>query len=307
MGMKQKCDPVPLAALADQTTPESSQDSGNAAAAKPLPFEVRELRAQGPNLPVGLVVGGQRSRLFRLRPFKLKQEKALAKLREKAKGGTVGQFVCDALASMVQTLGPHNFDAMKEGERQIAINQLTMADVLYLWVYMRFDALGEEPVAMTIRCRSCTNEYKWFGDLGSMDVRVLHDSTIDTSRTYKLRDGVAFAGAERHVLKLDMMKWDFFSRNFNNKDSQSALAIMGSIVGIEGVDRNPFQMTENDLDEMSKFDIGGITRDIEDNTVGPQMDIEPQCPSCNHKSRMMLDWGYESFFSRSALPTRMTP
>ncbi len=282
----------------------------SAALASPVPFVVKTLAEWGPNLPIGVAMSGAaRVRPFRVRPFKMKQEKALAALRDDAKGNSIGTFVADALALMLQTVGPHNFDNMKDGERQLTVNQLSMPDVLYLYLYLRYDALGDEPVVMLVRCPSCTTEYRWYGDLGSMNVRVVPDDKSELTRSYQLRDPMQFRGKTVSTLKLGLIKWDVFSRpEFQQRGSMQNATIAASIVGMEGIDAIPgtFMVTNDDLDDMTKFDMSGLIGDIESHTPGPQLDVEPECPSCQHKQRMMLDWSWDSFFARSARPSTST-
>lgn len=276
-------------------------------AAQPAAFVTKTIAELGSNLPVGIgIAGAPRVRPFRVRPYKMKQEKALARLRDEAKGNSIGTFVADALSLMLQTVGPHNFDTMKDGERQLVINQMCMPDVLYMYMYLRYAALGDEPVVMLVRCPSCSTEYRWYGDLGSMDVKVVESETADLTRPYELRDEMQFRGKTATKLKLGLIKWDTFGRpEFQNRGSMQGAAITASIVGVDGFDTIPgtFQVSLDELDDMSKFDMSGLTRDIENNTPGPQLDITPECPACQHKQRMMLDWGWDSFFARSARPS----
>lgn len=270
-------------------------------------FEVVTLGQLGANLPMGIVVAGQRVRPFRLRPFKLKQEKAIAKLRDDAKGSTFGKFVCQVMSMMVQTLGPHNFDTMKEHEKMLAVNQLDMPDVIYLYLYLRYEALRNEPVKMHIRCPACSNEYDWYGDMGTIDVKKVRDDDLDLVTIYKLQDAIEIRSKTISELKLAPIKWGMFSRpGFDQKNSQGALLIQSSIVGAVGIDGPTFMMGDNELDELTKFDMSGITSHIEDHTPGAQLDIDPKCPACNYQSRMMLDWSWEHFFARSAQPTPST-
>lgn len=299
MSMKQRYKPERVDAPAlTVVTDESGAESAQAK------FVLKTLGELGPNLPVGVSVqGAPRSRAFRVRPYKMKQEKALAVLRDEAKGNNIGSFVSDALALMLQTVGPHNFDGMKDGERQLVINQLSMPDVLYLYLYLRYSALGDEPVVMLVRCQSCTTEYRWYGDLGSMEVKVVEDDKSDLTRTYELRDPMQFRGKEVSKLKLGLISWNLFSRpEFQSRGSMQNATIMASIVGVHGIDAIPgtFQVGSSDLDDMTKYDMTGLIRDIEVNTPGPQLDVTPECPSCQHKQKMMLDWSWDSFFARSA-------
>jgi hypothetical protein len=271
-------------------------------------FTLTTLGELGTNLPVGIAAGDSapRVRPFRLRPFNMKLEKELAKVRERmkqnAKGNTGGSFVRTALAMMVQTIGPHNFDAMKVPERELVINQLSMPDVIYMYFYARHNALDSEPVLMNIGCSSCKTQYRWFGDLASMDVKVLDDKAAIT-RTYELRDPLTIRGKTCKILTLGLIKWDSFCQPaFANQDSLQSAAITASIHGIVGFDQalGTFQLLDTDLDEMTKVDMNRLSANIEEYTPGPQMDITPQCPVCKHEQRMMLDWSWDNFFSRSA-------
>lgn len=272
---------------------------------------IKSLAELGPNLPVGVESNGQRVRPFRVRPFKMKQEKALARMRDEHKAQSVGTFVADTLAMMLQTVGPHNFDAMKDGERQVHISQMLMADVFYLYFYLRYSAMGpDEPVVMVVKCPACKTDYRWYGDLGSMDVRIIPDDKCALTRTYELKHPIQFRGKEVSKLTLGPIKWDVFCRpEFQDRASKQDAVIAASIVGAEGIDAIPgtFQLADGDLDDLDMFDISGLVRDIEQNTPGPQMDIEPECPNCKHQQRMMLDWSWTNFFSRSPLPSHGSP
>jgi len=305
MSMKQRFKPESVRASSAPALQIVQDDP--AAPAKPK-FSLQTLAQLGPNLPIGVSIpGGERSRAFRVRPYKMKHEKALAELRNEAKGVNIGKFVADVLALMLQTVGPHNFDTMKDGDRQLAINQLSMPDVLYLYLYLRYDALGDEPVMMQVKCPNCSDEYRWYGDLGTLEVKVITDGTSDLTRIYSMRDKMAFRGKEVDKLKLGLIKWDAFQRpEFQKVSSMQNATITASIIGIEGLEYVPgtFQMASDDLDDMSKYDMAGLIRDIEENTPGPQLAVEPQCPTCKYEARMMIDWSWDSFFARSARPSQ---
>lgn len=270
-------------------------------------YVTKTLAEQGPNLPVGVETPDGRVTTFRVRPFKMKQEKLLAQMRDEQKSASIGTFVANTLAMMIQTVGPHNFDAMKDGERQLVINRLTMPDTLYLYLYLRYDALGaDEPVVMLVRCPTCKAEFKWYGDLGSMDVKAVADNRVDLTRTYTLRDPMQFRGKEVKAVKLGMLQWGALSRpEFQDRASAQDATITASIIGMEGIDAIPgtFQIGSNELDDMTKFDMAGLVRDIEEHTPGPQLDITPECPACKNSHKLMLDWSWNSFFARSPRPS----
>lgn len=288
------------------TTPPLPASAVSSSGSEAAILAVREMSELGPHLPVGFEVPGEpRSRLFRLRPFRLKDEKHLGALREKGKGMTMGTFVNGVLSHMVQTVGPHSFDAMKERDRAMVVTNLYMADVLYMYLYLRYDALGaDEPVAMQLKCPSCRSDFLFKGDLGSVKVRVVGDEVRTLRRTYQLRDGVAINGRQTNVLYLEPLKWSAFERpefNVHNRAQREAATIRHSIVGCEGWDaKYPFIFTDNDMDELTKYDLEGLVDDIEAHSPGPQMTIEAECNVCRTSFRAMMDWSYDSFFSRSS-------
>lgn len=308
--MKQRYSPEVISADADMpqlsaATDPSAGESG-AAPVKPL-FELVELKDQGPNLPVGIVVNGKRVRPFRARPFRLKEEKELSKLKNEAKGMTIGKFVAEVISRMYATIGPHNLDSMKPAERLLTVCQLTMADVLYLYLYLRYEALGhDEPVVMKITCPACRVDYKWYGELGTMQVRVVPDDSLDLKRQCSLRDGIEIKGQPRKVVTLQPILWSaFLNKSFNGPQHESD-AVRGAICGAEGVDQNPLVLTDKEMDELTKRDLNELVRDIDEHSPGPSLRIEPECPACQYKALMVLDWGWETFFSPSVRPTRTT-
>jgi hypothetical protein len=301
----QNSEPTQPPAPSTQPVPGTTLSSSGSEATSG-PFELRELRDLGPQLPVGFEVPGEpaRSRLFRLRRFLLKDEKHLGGLREK-KGLTMGAFVNGVLAHMLHTVGPHSFDAMKERDRGPIITQMAMADVLYVYLYLRYEALGaDEPVAMQLKCPNCRVDFTFKGDLGSVAVRVVPDGTKSLRRSYQLRDGVMIQGRQTNMLYLEPLKWGAFERpefNIHNRALREAATVRHSIVGAEGWDsKYPFVFTDSDMDELTKYDLEGLIADIEENSPGPQMVIEAECATCRASFRAMMDWGYDSFFSRSS-------
>lgn len=304
--MKPSLAAVPISVLNAESDNVPTAANGFVTAETKSPFTMSELGKLGPNLPVGIMINGKRSRPFRLRPFRLKEEKEIAKLRQDAKAMTIGKFVLQVMSKMLMTIGPHNFDTMKEGERVLALCQLTMADMLYVYLYLRYEALGaDEPVGMKLKCPNCSGEYQWYGDLGTIEVQVVGDDVQSLDRDFELRDGVILRGEMRKKLKLGPFLWGtFLSPDFQDKSKQNTAVITASIVGVEGIDQNPFRIGDDELDELTKYDLNAVIDNIDNNTPGPKLRLEPTCPTCNYKTAIMLDWGYESFFSRSARVTR---
>lgn len=274
----------------------------------PVLMSVTTLGQLGSQLPVGVVNPGigKRVKPFRLRQFRMKQEKELGELRENGRGMSFGKFVSEVMAKMVQTVGHHTFDSMGEKERKLVLAQMTMADVLYMYVWLRHEAMGaDEPVVLPVTCPGCRHMFQVDADLGTLEVRTVPAEALDLRRTASLRDGLTIHGKQCSNLWLDAVPWRMAdSPAFMRPGEREALVINHSIVGAEGVDLNPFLMTDAELDEMTKFDLEGLMRDIDDNSPGPIMVVKSNCPACKSEVGRMIDWGYDSFFSRSSRRSR---
>ncbi len=269
----------------------------------PPEMRTTTLAELGSNMPVGILAGDKLVKPFRLRPFRLKEEKELGALREGTKGMTFGQFTSGVLSKMLISAGPYAFDGMKEQERRLAISQMVMADVLYMYLYLRYEALGaDEPVVMRCVCPACRHDFKMPADLGSLEVRVVPETAVDLRRRYQLRDSIEIQGKERKLLYLRPINWGVMedkSFALDNQAVREAKTLSASIVGCEGPVTNPLVISDNDLELMTKYDMEGIKSDIEENTPGPIMVLNSECPACKVPFQQMINWTYESFFTRS--------
>lgn len=151
-------------------------------------------------------------------------------------------------------------------------------------------------------CPNCRLQKNIDCDLGTMKVRTVQDDLQSTRRPYRMRDGLTIRGTETKVLYLDTMKWHHLERPefANDKAQREAMTIQCSVVGAEGITSNPFMITDSELDELTKYDLAGLTRDIEDNTPGPEMAVEHECERCQISWRLAINWAYDSFYNRSS-------
>lgn len=277
---------------------------------EPLPnMVIKTLKEQGPFLPVGYPGSGTRIRPFHLRPFRLKEERELASYRDKGKGMSIGKFVAGVMTRMVATVGPHSFDSMKEPERLLAISDLSMADVLYMYMWLRYEALGEEsPIVMKLGCPKCKADIDFNADLGTLEVRVVPDHVTTLRRELKLRDGFKIKGHHVDVVELEPIKWGTFLKpefNTANSGDREMETIRSSIVGAKGVKMSPLVIHDYEMDELTKYDVNLLTNDIEEHTPGPQMVVEPECSACGGESRQMINWqDFSGFFSMSSRPAK---
>ena len=59
-------------------------------------------------------------------------------------------------------------------------------------------------------------------------------------------------------------------------------------------------LTDQEMDELDKYDIEGIAALMDDHVVGPDMVVEGYCPKCGASFKWPIPWVYNSFFARSS-------
>lgn len=268
-------------------------------------YQLTTLGKLGSQLPIGIDVNGNFSKEIESKPWRFKEEKALGAYREENKGVNLGGFVTHMMGMMMARIGPHIFtEATTEPERTMIVNQLYMADVLYMYAYLRKVCLGRD-VDSSLSCPVCELKNDRVLDLDGLDVTTIDDPAA-LIQEVELFDGVKIFGEFRKHLQIRPPTWmvmqnqGMFSENIALR---TELLINECIIGAEGIDAgNPIVIVEPDMDEMTKRDIELLSATITD-TPGPRMAIELRCSRCKRKTLQLIDWQYDSFFS-SASPSQ---
>lgn len=256
----------------------------------------------GRTLPIGYLHGGRLHRNFALRPFKMKEERALQALR--AKKGSIGmaEFVSEVLSFMLTEFGPwSDFSTLSEAERKLVISQLYMADVMYMYVQLRIEAIGED-VTFKLQCPACRHSWKFTADLAETDVVV--SETADLAWRHDLRSPIKTARGEVSQLVIQPPRWSAMTsvrptrEGVNHGDVK--LHLIASAV------RHPlgmpdFALSVADLEELTKRDLEKLTRTVDEDSPGADLELEADCPSCNHHFSHALNWSWDFFFTASSL------
>jgi len=261
-------------------------------------FQTKTLKENGLALPIGIVVGDRLDKTLEVLPYKLKQERELAKI--KRPGLPVGEYVQTALSLLVGRFGPHDFTKMEPGERKLIISQAWFSDILYAYLYVRYNSLGPDyPIEAT--CGACrTPNRDIVGDLSTVEVSVVSDPKT-VYWDVDLRDGVVIMGKPRNRLRLQPPVYGMLDFSAAVDGELPFLNVLRScLLSVEGVEGPPV-ILDNDADEMSKFDIESTQRTIEERTPGPKMVVESRCRRCKSEMVAMINWASEGFFS---LPSR---
>lgn len=267
----------------------------------PVVYETTTLKELSNNLPIGILQGDVRSCVFRMRKFIGKYEREIAEMRKRKRGIGFGDFATEVLVKMVHTVGPHNFDELNESQRRLELHKMCFADVLYMWLYLRYETLGEdEPVVLDITCPSCSHAFTFYADLGSLEVKVAPELVADLRSIYELRDGIPIKGENRYSLWVAPMTWGAAIHDKLIGVANELAIIRASVCGAEGDNLVPFRLTQAALDEMTKYDLEGLKDHIAADSPGPVMAVEADCERCNQQIARSLDWGWDGFFSRQA-------
>lgn len=258
----------------------------------------------GPNFPIGFVAGDELIKEFSAKPWRLKEERQIGKIRDQAKGLTVGEFVRHMMGVMLTKVGPHiDFQSLPDPEKSIILNQMYMPDLLYAYIWLRVNALGPD-VPMSLTCPLCKTDFDFEADLKTLEVRVLLKSA-KLKKEVKLEDGgFKIHGEMRGKVTVRPPLWSVMDdpqmAGSDNPADRDAAMIKGSVVGADGLDESqPIAILDDDLDEISKRDLLTLTGAIED-SPGPNMLLEANCPKCKRRFFQMIEWFYDSFFTLSS-------
>lgn len=264
----------------------------------------------GPKLPIGQLRAETFFRDFTVRPWRMREEKALAKSRKDRPNVTMNEYTSTVVAYMCPQLGFHKHepeDASEKAlaERHVYMASMYMCDIWYAYVYVRRDALGDEMV-MDVRCPRCGRPFKWTASLSTLEVKY-PEKLDDCLWDYELRKPIEVRGKKLESLKLGPQLWSIVDDvMMGGIETTKEAAIRGSIVGVNGT-KDHFPLTTGDLDDLTKPDIEHLMSRINDNFVGPNMSVAIEGPCPNEKCKydeprnIPINWSYDSFFGVSSL------
>ena len=258
------------------------------------------LEELGPHLPFGVSIGGgPPKKEFSVRPMKTADNRTLAKKKKKQNMG-MAEYVGLILGNQMGNIGGYDFASMKDGERTLRLGQLYMGDVLYAYVYLRRESMGDD-LKMEVRCGVCPNKapFTWVGKLGTVEISVADDEK-DLGWTYELRRPIHLRSEKVTKVRCMPPRWSTALETPPGNSDLAVLALVrGGIVGInDGPDTS---LADHEIDELSLPDLEYLTKEFDDHYLGPKMAIEGACPNCETEFSRPIDWRHESFFGASSV------
>jgi hypothetical protein len=268
-----------------------------AISASTLSLPLKELKNRLP-----IEVDGKENQIFVFRDWTFKEEEFIAKA--KGKSSTMGRFISDVLSAMLVSIGDENFEAKTPGEKALFINRQPIGNVLYMYLYLRYDQLGSD-LKLVFKCPFCSNEINDFvADIGDLDVDCRFgkfEEVVD----YPLRKPITLEAGDQLVetLRLGISRWDVMEKANATDTNEAAMkkySYRNSIVGAVGVPGylNPDEV----IQKLRKRDIESIGTIISQHNGGPSIQAEVVCKHCSNKFWRQIDWSYDYFFGNGSLP-----
>lgn len=267
--------------------------------------EFETIASRGNRLPVGIPNGDELSKDFEIRPWRTKEEREIA--RFKKPGAQQGTFVANVIGLMCPVVGGLDFESMKEAERTLHVSRMFIADVLYIWVCLRMESMGEK-IKMEIGCPNCSKKLPYTGDLSSTEVAVVPDGALESGLRwkYKLHKPVKIRGKEVESFTLAPPRWSIMNVQGARNDATAKIAaIRGAVCGIND-EPAVLMLSDTEVDELSKRDLEAISTAVDDRFLGPNMALEGVCPPSicpiggDQTFRAPINWSYDSFFGSSS-------
>lgn len=271
-------------------------------------FHITTLRELGSNLPVKPVdSSGQllKNCSFSFNEWDMETEEHLSDLQRKSKN--VGEFVNKMLGVLLADFCGVDFQSLKPEEKLLKVSQLEFSNVMYMYMYLRYDELGSE-LKFDITCPTCKRNIENFvADLGDLEVHTKdHETEYDIK--YELRRPIVLndVGTITHIV-FGQSKWEALERQTKdsvaNEGKMKRTMFHSAIKSVEGAN-GPFEKfidLQTVLSKLKKVDIELAMKAVVENNAGPHMVVKGQCPHCESEWFRQLDWGYESFFDSSSL------
>lgn len=264
------------------------------------------LEKLGPNLPIPLPPTKDQKFTtdFSFKSWGLSEDKTIGEIKRKAQ--YMGPFINKVLGLMLHKCGGVDFAASDDSKKEYMLNQMPMMNVLYMWIYLRYDQL-DEMIRLDVGCPGCGRMNKNFtASLAGLDVDVVEKDDKEIAE-YVLKKTFTLDKKDSEVvknLKIRRTPWEAMDRaddeTTTNQGKITELIFHKSIVGCN--DETGYVDFEKVAKKIRKRDIERLSIEIQDHNAGPSLAIEGKCAFCPVTFFRQLDWSYDTFFGNSSLP-----
>ncbi len=271
---------------------------------------VRELKN---NLPIGILSDGKRHCDFTLRPYTGIIDRQLAMwsqensdVQEKDRAKFEFRKIAKHLSLLLERVGEVSFplDAKGQGtaEAELRVLQMALPDVLYAYIVARIKALGEH-FDLPFTCPHCKAVSKIRFDLNDIEVKVPETEDeisfwVDLKTPIPVGDRSLARALKISPLTLSSVVSGGYGGKVNNAMDLVAIQSAVTAARVQSGDI-PFQMSDAEVDKLTKLDILHLTRETNLRMSGPNVVLDITCPKCGAESSDILDWSYTFFFELS--------
>jgi len=262
-------------------------------------------------LPIGIKLpDGKFYRNFKFREWMFDEEEKVAELKNK--NLSMGDFVTELLRIMLIEIGNVQVSQIPNDEFKMMILNSFLADVFYMYIFLRYESLGDE-LPIELQCGRCTRAYKFIGELSSLEITMhVPDEPLEEGavwnplefarQTVELRRGISYKGKTFKTATLQPGTWNVM-RAISEGDFNEALMkkkmLQSSIVDLPGVEMPVFSFTEEMVRSLNKRDLETLIKKSSEVNGGPELTIETRCRHCNTFNKYPIDWRYDAFFALS--------
>lgn len=262
----------------------------------PPSFHNTTLGERGPQLPLGFKGG----RVMVTKPWRLREEKMLADLREKMAKAGFAELLAAQIGEMYSQLGGLDLSSIEKREaRTEAVMALSIGDLFYAHAWLRVSAVGHD-LALEITCPSCLVKSKTTVDLRELDVVVYDDETKARVDVF-LKNPITVQKKPAHKLTLKPPAWAAMRHKAKpggvSQSGSAGEVVRSSIVLVDDEER---PVTHEEIDELSFADVQQISEAFEGTGPGPKWELDIECPSCGHEHKHVLDWAVNKSFFRTS-------
>lgn len=264
----------------------------------------------GNKLPIPLEDNKRPS--FDFRPWRMHEEKKIGELKTKHRH--IGRFVRELFDFMLTRWDGADWSAMSAGDRKLLINRMPWANVFYMYMWLRVDALGEDMKMAGIQCPNCgTKIDSYTADLHSLEVKC-HGYDPETGEaleegeerigSYELKKPFHVGDVKVTKIKFSFTPWDAMEKIKENSQNEGAVKESMMAASYRGVATEESDHVELQIDkvlsQLSKRDIEGYFDTLDGFNGGPNLSLDVECHSCGFEFSNPLNWTYDYFFGNSS-------
>ena len=265
----------------------------------------------GNKLPVPLQNGDQLTRpSFDFKPWRMHEEKKIGEIKQKHRH--LGRFVRELFDYMLGSWDGADWLAMSANDRKLLLNRMPWANIFYMYMWLRVDALGEEMKMQGISCPSCNASIdSYTADLNSLEVKCFgyHEDGEENKEeeriaTYDLKKPFQVGEVKVTKLKYSFTPWDAMEKIKESTRNEGAIKesmMAASYMGVATEESDHVELQKDKvLSQLSKRDIEGYYDALDGFNGGPVLGLDVVCDSCGHEFSNPLNWTYDYFFGISS-------